>query len=329
MNYELFARQLDWPTKWVEVYGRNAPLLIEIGFGGGHFLRDLAQQRPSANVLGIDISLPSIRRGVQKIKQACLTNARVGQSTALYLFWAVCPPLSVSEVYINFPDPWPKAGHQRRRLINDRFLTLLASRLKTDGKLEIATDHADYAAVITTCLERTPYFHSRLPTTFSTEAIHRTGTKYESVALANGRVCHYFKWLRNEQKPTAQFNIPEEFPMPHVVLHSPMSLPEIQAQFTPRSFSGDDVHIKNPMIFQAQDGKTLLLETYVMEEPLAQRVAVTIRQRPAGEYVIGLSEIGFPRPTAGIQLAIGHIARWLLGLHSETKLLHHNLAEKP
>ncbi|NJN53528.1 MAG: tRNA (guanosine(46)-N7)-methyltransferase TrmB, partial [Anaerolineae bacterium] len=159
-NYELQARELPWPTDWTKIYGRTAPLLLEIGFGGGHFLVGLAQQRPEANVLGVEITRPGIRRGVQKLKVAGLSNGRVLQATAEYLLEACCAPETVSEVYINFPDPWPKLREQHRRLINPRFLALLASRMPPAGLLHIATDVANYAEAITTDLCQSPHFNS-------------------------------------------------------------------------------------------------------------------------------------------------------------------------
>jgi hypothetical protein len=69
------------------------------------------------------------------------------------------------------------------------------------------------------------------------------------------------------------------------------------------------------------------VETYLREEPLAQRLGLLVRQRESGNYVISLHELGFPRPTAGVHLAIGHLAQWLLGLHEENMILHHNLQQ--
>ena len=132
-------RRLPCPTPWAEIFAQDAPLLVEIGFGGGHFLRHLAQKRPSANIIGVEISLPSLRRGERKIIHAGLSNVRLLQCSARYLLHALCAPGSVAEVYINFPDPWPKAAHHQRRLIDESFLHLLATRLEVDGRLDIAT----------------------------------------------------------------------------------------------------------------------------------------------------------------------------------------------
>lgn len=321
----LQAQLLSWPVNWDDIFGRAAPLLIEIGFGGGHFLVDLARKRPSANIVGVEISLPSLDKAQRKVKTAGLTNVRLLQSDARYLLQALCAPGSVAEVYINFPDPWPKARQLHRRLINGDFLHLLATRMVPGGLLDIATDHADYAQAITEALEATLYFCSRLSTTFVTEDSERLRTKYEQIGLEEGRTCHYYKWMRRETAVPHRFPIPKEFSMPHVVLHSPLDLDEIQARYGRWQVSAKECHISFMELFRAQEGEALFIETYLKEAPVTQRLGLLIRQREPGNYVISLHELGFPRPTSGVQLAIGQLANWLLGLHEETRILHHNL----
>ncbi len=318
-------RRLPWPAPWAEIFERDAPLLVEIGFGGGHFLVDLARKRPSANVVGVEISLPSLRRGERKIVNAGLRNARLLQCSARYLLWALCPPGSVAEVYVNFPDPWPKAAHHQRRLINESFLHLLATRMEADGRLDIATDHAEYAAWINDALAQTPYFESRLPVPFVTEDNERLRTKYENIALAAGRVCRYYKWRRNGTPAPDIFPPPEELSMPHAILETPLSLAEIESCFTPFHVAGDDVHIRFMEMFLARDEASLLVDTYLKEEPLAQRVGLQIRLRPSGDLVVGLHELGFPRPTSGIHTAVRHLADWVVSLHPEGRIVRHNL----
>ncbi|MCB9421753.1 MAG: tRNA (guanosine(46)-N7)-methyltransferase TrmB [Ardenticatenaceae bacterium] len=322
----LHAPLLPWPVNWDEVYGRTAPILVEIGFGSGHFLIDWARQRPDANVLGLEISLPSLRKGESKIRNTGLTNVRVVQGGAPLVLQALFAPASLSEVFINFPDPWRKERHYHRRLISDEFLNLLATRLSPGGLLDIATDHPDYAPWITERLERTPYFASRLPTTFVTEDNERLRTKYELIALEEGRTCHYFKWRRNAETAVNPFPIPEELPMPHIIMSSPLSLAEIGQRFEPQHTSDGETHVKLLEMYQSFYDQKLLVETYVREEPLTQRVGLSVFRRQTGELVVGLHDVGFPRPTRGIQLAIAHLAQWILGLHPDSTVIANNLS---
>jgi tRNA (guanine-N7-)-methyltransferase len=209
--------------------------------------------------------------------------------------------------------------------VDGRFLQLLATRLLPGGRLTIATDHAEYAAAIAQCLETSPHFMSLLPTLFANQDAERLRTKYEQIALSAGRTCYYFKWQRNDAPSPPGFAIPQEVPMPHVILRSPLRPAEIAGRFVPQQLAEGSVHVRLPMLFQAQAGELLLVEAYVHEEPLSQRVGVLIRPREAGHYLVGLAEIGFPRPTPGLQLAIAGLARWLLSLHEDTAVIHHNL----
>ena len=299
-DFVLADRKLAWPTNWTEVFGREAPLLIEIGFGGGQFLVDLAQKRPSCNIIGVEISVPSLRRAMSKIKNAGLTNVRVMQCDANYLLHALCSYESIAEVYINFPDPWRKAAHYHRRLIQDEFLHLVASRMKPGGMLDIATDHADYAQWITERLERTPYFSSRLDTTFVTEDKERLVTKYEERGLGLGHICHYYKWKRNDTAVSQRYPIPKEFAMPHMIIKTPLSLPEIESRFEQQHIQAGEVNVRYLEAFLAQNEQTILVDSYISEEPLSQRLGVQIHQREGNEVVVRLHEIGFPRLDARV-----------------------------
>ncbi len=305
-----FAR-LPWPTDWAGIFGREAPILLDLGFGGGESLVALARNNPSSNVLGIEISLPSLKRGAKKVATAGVGNARVLQGDSLAVLWLHFSPQSISGATINFPDPWPKSGHQHRRVINPRFLDLLATRMLPGAPLDIATDHEEYAIAIEQCLSHSPYFESRYDQAYLADVEDRQRTKYERIALSEGRPPRYFLWRRNRKHAEDDFPIPEETAVPHIVLMSSLSLEEVGNRFEPFYAQEDDIHIKYLNMYHNLREKMLLVELYVSEEPYRQRIALSIRQRKAGDFVISLHELGFPRPTHGIHLAVGHLAAWL------------------
>ncbi len=321
--------RLPWPAPWSELFGREAPLVLEIGFGGGQFLIDLAQKRPFANVLGIEISLPSLRKGAKKVRLAGLNNVLALQGDSKAVLWLLCQPESLFEVFINFPDPWPKSGHQHRRLLNKHFLHLLATRMSAGANLDIATDHADYAEQISDCLEHTPYFDSRLETVFVTTDTQRLRTKYESIALAEGRVCHYYKWRRNSTPAPDPFFILEELVMPHVVMRTPANLNTISRAFIPFHLEEEGIHIKFMDVYQStRDGK-LLIEVFVGEEPYPQRLCLAIRSRTLGDMVISVHELGFPRPTRGVHLAVAGLVGWVTSLQPNFQIINSTLVTEP
>lgn len=321
----LDSRRLKWPPDWSALFGRSAPLVLEIGFGNGQFLVDLAVRYPDVNVLGIEISLPSVKRAISRARQAKVQNVRVLNCGVQYGLWALSRPGSLHAVYINFPDPWPKLNHHHRRVINERFLHLLATRVPAGAHLNIATDHADYATAITKSLHNTPYFASRLNTPFVTEDNERIRTKYELLALAAGRTCHYYHWQRNQTVTPNDFAIPPELPMPHVILRTSMTLPDIQARFEPSAWSHEMTRVRFIQLYQAAHHDTLLVDAYINEEPMKQRLGLVIRQRSDNEIIIGLHELGFPRPTPGVHRAIDFLASWLTRLEEDVLLVHSNL----
>lgn len=327
MSVELYqCGRMPWPVNWAALFGREAPLFLEIGFGGGQFLLDLARNRPDANFAGLEISLPSLRKVAQKVTKAGLSNIRLFQGGAESFLWALCPPAALAGIYINFPDPWPKAGHQHRRLISPQFLHLAATRMTPGALLEIATDHAEYAAAIHAALSQSPYFASQLAAPFLTDDPARVRTKYELKGLAAGSTCYYFKWWQKGQPAPNAFPIPQEFAMPHVVLRTSLSLAEIATRFSPAYYPTETAEIKFIELFQSPyDGK-LLLDVYVSEQPMSQRLGLTIRSRQEEKLVVGVHEVGFPRPTAGVHRAVGLLAEWLLSLHPDGEILNSNLS---
>ena len=114
--------------------------------------------------------------------------------------------------------------------------------------------------------------------------------------------------------------------MPHVVLQTTKKLTEMEKSFHLKHVEENEVHVNYMALFQNREQNGLLIEAYVKEEPLAQRVGITIRQRENDIYVIGLSEIGFPRPTWGLQLAVSQCAKWLLALDANSQIVSQNLA---
>ena len=113
--------------------------------------------------------------------------------------------------------------------------------------------------------------------------------------------------------------------MPHMIIDTSLSLPEIEAQFSKQHVVEGDINIRFLEAFLSQDGVTLLIDTYINENPITQRIGLQIRQRDNGEIVIRLHEIGFPRSAMGLQIAVRELANWVVSLHPDTKIIRHNL----
>ena len=125
-----------------ELFGRSAPLHVDLGCGDGSFLCEMAQQFPKRNFLGIERltkRVEKVRRKAEKIE-----NVRVLRADTLFAVRYLLPESSVETFYLLFPDPWPKRRHQLRRIFTRDFLDAIAVALEQHGVLRVATDQLDY-----------------------------------------------------------------------------------------------------------------------------------------------------------------------------------------
>ncbi len=125
-----------------KIFGRKAPLHVDLGCGDGSFLCTLAQRLPDRNFLGIERLSSRIR--ISAHKAASLDNVRLLQIESAYAVRHLLPAGSVERVYLLFPDPWPKRRHHRRRVVTPDFLNSVHSALEENGAIHIATDDLDY-----------------------------------------------------------------------------------------------------------------------------------------------------------------------------------------
>ena len=129
-----------WKGRWQEVFGRQAPLHIEIGMGKGQFLTALAAEHPDINYIGIEKFSSVLVRAVQKQNELELPNLRLIRMDADSIT-DVFAPGEVNRIYLNFSDPWPKERHAKRRLTSVEFLRRYENILAKDGHVEFKTDN--------------------------------------------------------------------------------------------------------------------------------------------------------------------------------------------
>lgn len=144
------------PLDVAAVFGRTAPLVVEIGPGTGESLVAMAAARPEVDVLAFEVYLPGVARAVNRLHETGVTNVRLLQSDAVDGLTHLLGPGSVEELWTFFPDPWPKVKHHKRRLVNRAFADLVVSRLRPGGAWRLATDWADYAAQMRAVLDAQP-----------------------------------------------------------------------------------------------------------------------------------------------------------------------------
>ena len=126
-------------------FGRDRPRVLEIGFGDGATLVELARMRPDTDFIGVEVHPPGIGHCLLAIESGGLTNVRVIAHDAVEVLEKQLTVDSLDEVLLYFPDPWPKMRHHKRRIVKPAFAALVADRLKPSGIFRLATDWEPYA----------------------------------------------------------------------------------------------------------------------------------------------------------------------------------------
>lgn len=142
------------------VFGREAPVVLEIGFGMGETTLALAAADPGRDVLAVDVHAPGAGALLRGVEAAGIGWVRVMLADALTVLREDLAPGSLAEVRLFFPDPWPKARHHKRRIFTPAFAALVASRLEPGGRLHAATDWAHYAAQMVRVISAEPLLHN-------------------------------------------------------------------------------------------------------------------------------------------------------------------------
>ena len=134
------------PLDYREVFGRAAPVVLEIGFGMGAATAQIALARRDVDFIGIEVHAPGVGALLKMIGEYELVNLRIVEHDAVEVIEQMIAPASLAGIHVYFPDPWHKARHNKRRLIQPAFVATLASRLSAGGYLHCATDWEEYAA---------------------------------------------------------------------------------------------------------------------------------------------------------------------------------------
>lgn len=174
-------RALDFPA----VFGRSAPVVLEIGFGMGDATAQIAALRPGTDFLGVEVHTPGVGALLKRIGEQGLTNLRIVQHDAVQVLQKMIAPSSLAGVHVFFPDPWHKKKHHKRRLIQPAFVNLLASRLVLGGYLHCATDWQPYAEQMLEVLSAEPALRNTAQD-YAPKPDHRPLTKFENRGLKLG-----------------------------------------------------------------------------------------------------------------------------------------------
>ena len=172
------------------VFGREAPLVLEIGSGMGETTAQIARERPDTDFIAVEVHGPGVGSLLKLIEKEQLKNVRVIRHDALEVLENMIPDGLLAGIHLFFPDPWPKKRHHKRRLVQPAFAALAMRKLAAGGYLHAATDWEDYASQIVEVLMAQPGLHRE------NGAHARPSTKFELRGLRLGHKVHDFLFRR-------------------------------------------------------------------------------------------------------------------------------------
>ncbi len=196
----LLARTDDEPAAPLDTdawFGRHAPLVLEIGCGTGTSTLAMAQEEPGLDVIAVEVYKRGLAQLLSAIDREGVTNIRLIRGDGVDVLTHMLTPGSLTGVRVFFPDPWPKARHHKRRLLQPDIVALIADRLRPGGIFHAATDHQGYAEQIAEVGDAEPRLRRvSLDAPDLPMSIARPETKYERKALAGPDVTELL-WERS------------------------------------------------------------------------------------------------------------------------------------
>lgn len=295
-----------FPSLQRDLYGSDGrPWILEIGFGDGRFWPHYASDwKEPPHYLGVELSGVSLLKAHHRLEKAGLEGI-LTKLPAELLLREVVPPQSLSQIIVNFPDPWPKAGHLEHRLLRRDFWELCATRLRPDGCVLLTTDHEEYFGF---ALEQAAGVMDTQQTTPPPAALE---TKYALKWRDLGLAVHH---ARFSPLPEAAYrSFPALYTEQHTMPHAVLTLPD---QFAPQQFEKRTLTTPQYTVVLLDLYATLRRDgwvclAHVVEGHLTQEVLIGITPREDGTTLVRLAKFGGPIITPAVKAAVGTVTNWL------------------
>lgn len=193
----LHPEQLVSMPDWAEIFGNHRPLALEIGSGTGDFMASMARLRPDYNYIAIDYYNKGCLKTCKRLDAQEIDNVRVVRDEARSFMVRCLPQSSLSAVFINCPDPWPKLRHRKRRLVNREFIHFVSDFMLPEADLFFATDFEDYGLDVAHFMPELTGFENRLhPDLFRHELEGYPLSKYMLKFMAEGKQIHFVNYRK-------------------------------------------------------------------------------------------------------------------------------------
>ena len=174
------------------LFPSRQPIVMEIGYGMGEATWQIAKANPSTNYLGVEVHMPGVGKLMSRLNEYELTNVCLIERDVFEVFYYMLKDSSLDGVHLFFPDPWPKKRHFKRRIVNERFLNDVHSKLKPGGYLHIATDWVPYAEWITQVFSNTKLFTGGV----IERPDWRPLTRFEGQGISKDHAVNDFRFLK-------------------------------------------------------------------------------------------------------------------------------------
>lgn len=184
-----------------ETFGRIAPLTVEVGSGQGHAIVHAAEQHPDRDFIAIEVFQAGLARTMIRAEWAAADNLKLLEANAPEVLERALPEASLDELWVFFPDPWPKARHNKRRLVSAEFASVAARVLRPGGLLRLATDWQDYADQMREVMDAAPGFVRHFDGEWAPRYEGRVLTAFEQKGIDKGREIRDLTYRRRHSSP--------------------------------------------------------------------------------------------------------------------------------
>jgi tRNA (guanine-N7-)-methyltransferase len=285
MDIGLNWRDLDKPVNWETVFENKMPIDCEIGFGNGEFLVKKSKLHPERNFFGIDYSIESFRRAKKSVENANIRNVKLVCLEAKAAFIVLVPEKSLSHLYLNFPDPWPKKKHYKNRLLDREFFTIAASRSIKKGKIIIATDDPFYRDFILEEIASIHLWQSLFNKGWTDELSDHFSTKYEKKWRNEGKEIFYMMFQKKADPDMVfkirEYKIPGIIPLPDF---SPAKLKKICGETICKQ---DSI---SKLLKCTEQEKNFILNVFLKDDTLIRKADLTISESNKNEWELKIPE---------------------------------------
>lgn len=298
----LRPNEFKYPDTLTRLYPSGSESMhLEVGFGDGRFWAEHHKLEPNVNYLGVEVSGVSVQKALSRYRSKTVQNAILVRTQAEFMVRNVLTDSSLSRVYVNFPDPWPKARHEDARFLRPQVFELLSTRLVDNSEVWLTTDHPGYFEFALESALGTGLFEISKPAPPAAALQTKYAMKWQGMKL---EIFHArFQKRGVSQQAFLPLMIGET--MPHSQLRGEIPAPPAEKIV----FKGSNYTVIVLEGF-AHHSKLALL-TRIEELDFTQEILITVAKHDDGRVVAGLESFGAPLITQGVKAAVGVVTDWL------------------